>query len=130
MNLRLAGCIVRDGQDRVLLLHRHTAKRVQWEIPGGKVEHGESPADAAKREAQEELGIDVELQTILGEKTFTEDGTTMHYIWFLARILSGKPKIMEPETFDDMHYFSVEDMRAIYNELSPNTKNFLGSLSE
>lgn len=32
-----------------------------WEFPGGKVEPGESPADCARRECREELGVEVEL---------------------------------------------------------------------
>jgi len=59
--LQLAGCVILDEKGRVLLLHRETSKRVQWETPGGKVEPGESEKQAAVREVKEELGVDVKI---------------------------------------------------------------------
>lgn len=51
--------IDRDG--RFLLTSRPTGKVYAgfWEFPGGKLEPGESVADALRRELQEELGIDI-----------------------------------------------------------------------
>src|SRR5581483_8587882 len=52
-----AGLLYVDQEGRVLLV-RPTYKPY-WEIPGGEVEPGESPRDAARREVREELGCDV-----------------------------------------------------------------------
>jgi 8-oxo-dGTP diphosphatase len=51
-----AGALFLDDQGRVLLV-RPTYKST-WDIPGGYVERGESPATACRRELDEELGID------------------------------------------------------------------------
>ena len=47
-----------DGADRVLLLwrHRFVQDRWGWEVPGGLVDEGEEPAEAARRELEEETG--------------------------------------------------------------------------
>ena len=51
-----AGALFLDDGGRVLLV-RPTYKAT-WEIPGGMIERGESPAAACRRELHEELGID------------------------------------------------------------------------
>src|SRR5919199_161713 len=51
-----AGMLVHDDQGRVLMV-RPTYKD-GWDIPGGYVEPDESPAEAARRELREELGVD------------------------------------------------------------------------
>ena len=53
----VAAIIERDG--RVLIGRRQAEQShpLQWEFPGGKVEHGETPAQALSRELQEELDI-------------------------------------------------------------------------
>lgn len=53
----VAGVLERDG--RLLICQRRNGDRhaLKWEFPGGKVEDGETPAEALKRELCEELGI-------------------------------------------------------------------------
>ena len=54
-----AGVVLEKG--RVLLTQRKVGAHLEglWEFPGGKVEPGEDPRDALKRELREELGIEV-----------------------------------------------------------------------
>src|SRR4051812_12725094 len=51
-----AGALFVDDRGRVLLVH--PTYKDTWDIPGGYVERGESPAAACRRELKEELGID------------------------------------------------------------------------
>jgi 8-oxo-dGTP diphosphatase len=52
--------LIRDGERRVLLARRRADQPMpdKWELPGGKVEPGESPVEALRRELREELGCD------------------------------------------------------------------------
>lgn len=51
-----AGALFLDDKGRVLLVH--PTYKDTWDIPGGYVERGESPAAACRRELNEELGLD------------------------------------------------------------------------
>ncbi|MDB5178414.1 MAG: hydrolase [Patescibacteria group bacterium] len=123
--LRLAGCVITNPAGEILLLHRNTAKRTQWEIPGGKIDPGESEAETVVREIKEELKADIRIVKQLGAREFTEGEYTMHYTWFLGEVTGGTPSIGEPETFDDLRAFSRAGMRSLRAELSGNAQNFL-----
>ena len=61
----VAGLIVRKhhaGQE-ILICQRtkHQSMPLKWEFPGGKIEPGEQPRDALRRELEEELGIGAEI---------------------------------------------------------------------
>ena len=53
----VAGLIVKDGKLLVCQRTRHQTMPLKWEFPGGKIEAGEQPRDALRRELEEELGI-------------------------------------------------------------------------
>lgn len=121
--LQLAGCVIEDSEGRVLLLHRNTLERQQWETPGGKIEPDEDPVIAAKREAKEELGIEVDISDEIGRQDFEEDGHQFGYTWYRATILSGVPKPAEKK-HDRIEYIPWEELRSMEN-LSLNTKNLV-----
>jgi 8-oxo-dGTP pyrophosphatase MutT (NUDIX family) len=57
-------CVLTDG-DQVLLV-RHSYGPRTWDLPGGSVKAGEEPADTARREMHEELGVAIEQWQPLG----------------------------------------------------------------
>ena len=59
-----AFAIILDAQSRVLLSHR--ADRDKWNLPGGRVEAGETPWHAIVREVEEETGLQVVVERLLG----------------------------------------------------------------
>jgi 8-oxo-dGTP diphosphatase len=61
------GCFVHvvDPTGKMLLVHQAYGKQL-WTTPGGRVEPGESPIDAAVREADEETGLAIEVTGFLG----------------------------------------------------------------
>ncbi len=123
--LHLAGCVILNDKGKILLLHRNTPIRKQWETPGGKLENGENHRKAAEREIEEELGVDVDIVKRLGWKDFVEDDYVMTYTWFLARVRLGEPKVMEKDKFDDLKYFSWNELLKMRDQLSPNTHNLV-----
>ena len=60
----VAALITRDGKLLVCQRTRHQTMPLKWEFPGGKIEEGEQPRDAMRRELDEELGI----TAVIGEE--------------------------------------------------------------
>lgn len=130
--IELAGCVILDDYGRILLLHRAMDENSWWELPGGKIEKGESAQDAATREVHEEVGVSVKIIKALGIGAFELEEKSFNYTWFQAETVLGEPAILEPETFDDLDYFEVEDLLSL--SLSPNMqvlleKVFVGEVS-
>jgi mutator protein MutT len=65
MSYRAAIILLQD--DQIALIERHREGQHYFTFPGGHVEPGETPEQAAVRETKEELGLDVSIQRLLAE---------------------------------------------------------------
>ncbi len=109
-------CVV-ERADGHMLLVRQSYRRGGWGFPGGLLQRGEEPADAARRELSEELGIDVELQglpvVVIDVKARRVD------VVFHARLADESP---QPERTDhspeitDARWFAPDDLPRLLPE--------------
>ncbi len=121
---QLAGCLIVE-ESKILLLHRRDEGH--WEVPGGKVEEGESPTEAARREAEEEIGVEVELEKPFFSGEFMHDGDIFLWHAYLSDIEQGEPGL-EEEKFDDIRWFDPSELDEL--ELAPNLRMILPALRE
>lgn len=125
--MEVAGAIILDKNNRILLIHRNTHELKQWELPGGKLEKKEPPEKAVVRELKEELNIKVNVEKYIGFKQFEDNGIMLKYYWYQCGIQEGTPELME-EKFDDLQYFSKEELND-NKELSSNMKVLNSNIS-
>lgn len=83
----VAGVVIKDGR---VLLARHTygAGRGRLIIPGGYIQHGETPEQAVRRELLEETGIETEPAGIIGVRFNCKDW----YVAFRAEYVAGEAR--------------------------------------
>jgi 8-oxo-dGTP pyrophosphatase MutT (NUDIX family) len=103
-------------EERRLLLVRHDVNG-PWGLIGGSIEPDESPHDAARREALEEVGIQIEitdLRNVLGGPAYRiryENGDEVAYVQVLfdARITSGDPT-PDFDEVTEVRWFNADEL--------------------
>ncbi|MFD8771401.1 NUDIX hydrolase [Streptomyces sp. NPDC059916] len=89
--------IVANG--RVLMARRREAEGdISWVFPGGAIEAGESPEQAAVREVDEETGLKVEAVKVLGDRVHPKSKVPMHYV--AVRLVGGEATVADDEELD------------------------------
>jgi 8-oxo-dGTP pyrophosphatase MutT (NUDIX family) len=100
-------CVLRDASGRAIFVRHHYGNRRRWELPGGGAHHGETLADAARREAREELGADVAEWRELGSATVLYRGREEAIAVFAAE-WPGGPVRPDPVEIAVVDWFALE----------------------
>ena len=102
MKLVVAALMVRDGQILICQRTRHQAMPLKWEFPGGKIEEGEQPREALRRELDEELGIRAEIGDEVARIRHTyKNGGAVELRFFEVRAFDGE---IENRIFRDVRW--------------------------
>lgn len=95
--IRVVAAIIRD-KDRIFATQRGYGEfKDGWEFPGGKIEEGETPQDALKREIMEELDTEIKVGELID--TIEYDYPTFHLSMdcFWAEVITGHLVLKEAE---------------------------------
>ncbi len=87
----MVAAVIRDDAGRVLISRRPEGRHMGglWEFPGGKVDAGESPAQALVRELREELGLGVAVGAPITFAVHEEPGLRIILLFYDARVTDG-----------------------------------------
>lgn len=85
----------------------HKARGGLWEFPGGKVEPGETHAQALKRECREELGIPVRVDSLFMSLTHEYPDLTVRLYLYTCALCGKAPEMLEHQAFA---WLSKEDI--------------------
>jgi 8-oxo-dGTP diphosphatase len=103
-----AAVVLFDSDGRVLLVHQ-TYGGCRWGLPGGRLEPGESPQQAAVREVAEEAGVDVALDHLVGVYSLRRRRHGLRFI-FRGTIRSGVPHPGSDGEISEVAWFTVDDL--------------------
>lgn len=112
--IEVVGAFLQKGE-QFLLFQRHQSRPqpLQWCLPSGKIEAGESIHQAMLRELQEETGQLFQLEQLnyLYSKTydFSADGYNINYHVFKVVVPKSFTSVIEPEAHIDQRWLSAEE---------------------
>lgn len=91
----VAALIWQAGKFLICQRPAHKARGLLWEFVGGKIEPGETPQAALRRECREELAVEVAVGPLYTEVTHTYPDLTVHLRLYEAAIAAGTPRLLE-----------------------------------
>lgn len=106
----VAGILKKDS--KVLLGLRPQEKSLPgvWEFPGGKIENGESPEEALKRELREELGIQAEIGNLSVATTHTYGDIGILLLFYQVPFWKGEPKTVH---HNDLKWMTLGELENV-----------------
>lgn len=126
--------IIHHNQTYLVIKERIYNNSIVYDLPGGKIEYGESVAEALFREIKEELCIDVIIEKLLGVWHFFVEGTgdQVVCITFLCRPKSGSvidlTKNPAPEEIVEYEWMTKQQLLNL--PLEKSLKEIIANLSE
>lgn len=120
-------CGILQRQGRLLVARRRRGSHLEgaWEFPGGKVEAGETPEDALRREVHEETGLAVADAFLLHVEPYDYPDRRVILHFFLCPEPHGTPS---PKASTSIRWVSLSELRSL--RVPPANRGVLRLLEE
>lgn len=124
--LVVAALIEADGKLLVCQRRRTDSFGLMWEFPGGKLEAGETPAQALARELQEELGVAAQIgpEIFRTRHQYSELGEAIDLIFFSATVA---PADIRNQAFETMEWRQPQTLHEL--NFLPADREFVAMLA-
>ncbi len=98
--IRVVAAVIERNGDYLITQRRPTAVLpLMWEFPGGRVEPGESDADALRREVRHRLGVDVEPGQLISFVSHPYERYVVDLYLYECHVTSGDPSSVNVNAF-------------------------------
>lgn len=95
--IEVAAAIICDGNKMFATQRGYGEWKDWWEFPGGKIEAGENPQDALKREIKEELATEIEVGDLITTVNYEYPKFHLKMHCFLCKMKNGNLTLLEHE---------------------------------
>jgi 8-oxo-dGTP diphosphatase len=99
--------VVKDGK-LLMIRRREREGDLLWALPGGAIEFGETPEDAAVRETVEETGLVVVATKLLGERVHPKTQRLMSYT--ACEPVQGEAKVADEDELDAVAWVALDEI--------------------
>ena len=108
--IRVAAAVIQEKNKIFATARGYGEYKGQWEFPGGKIEPGETPQEALKREVKEELATDILVGDLIDtvEYDYLEFHLSMDCFW--CERVSGDLELLEA---DEARWLGVEELHSV-----------------
>ena len=115
--INVVDAIILDEEKRILATQRGYGEyEGWWEFPGGKIEPGEGPKVALRREIMEELGVEIVVENMLCTVEYDYPKFHLSMLCYMCRISNGEIDLREhksaqwlsKETLDDVEWLLAD----------------------
>ncbi len=113
--------VIRDEDDKILMVRQQHEGRDIWMVPGGAIEEGENSYEAAVREVWEETGLEISVGRLIWHmEQVMPQGEQRFVNYFEGRVTGGQMELgMDPELDDgeqvlrEVRFMSKEEIEAV-----------------
>lgn len=108
--IRVVAAVIRDKEKIFATARGYGEFKGQWEFPGGKIEQGETPQEALKREIKEELATEIEVGELIHTIEYGYPAFHLSMDCFWCSIREGKLTLLEAE---DAKWLTKDLLRSV-----------------
>ena len=108
--IRVAAAVIQEENKIFATARGYGEYKGQWEFPGGKIEPGETPQEALKREITEELATDILVGDLIDIVEYDSPEFHLSMVCFWCERVSGDLELLEA---DEARWLGVEELHSV-----------------